>query len=270
MPRLYLQTGSFITGAFCSIHQQNHKQTKPMKMHQKMRGGFTLVELLVVIVIIAALAGLTAPMVMRSRKKADATEAINNAKNIGLAMLEFETEYSSYPDDDTAQAVVDAVGGTVVSGTDANDYFRQLIKAGIAQSEKMFYAKIPDVTKPDENTQGDEALSAGEVGFGYMMEAAGDGFSASGNPSRPLCMTPLNGTQTDGTFATPPFDGKAIVLRMDNSVSSIPIVRAAEGDLDGTINLSGSGTDVKALLDVGDDTVWGDITAPIIVAPTIN
>lgn len=67
-----------------------------MKTNVKTRRGFTLVELLVVIVIIASLAGLTAPMVIRQRKKADQTEATNNARQIGLALLEFENDYGSY------------------------------------------------------------------------------------------------------------------------------------------------------------------------------
>jgi prepilin-type N-terminal cleavage/methylation domain-containing protein len=58
-----------------------------MKQKLKIGRGFTLVELLVVIVIIAALAGLTAPMVIRQRKKADQTEAVNNARQIGIALI---------------------------------------------------------------------------------------------------------------------------------------------------------------------------------------
>ncbi len=69
-----------------------------MKTNQHKRRGFTLVELLVVIVIIASLAGLTAPMVIRQRKKADQTQAISNARQIGLALFEFESEFGSYPD----------------------------------------------------------------------------------------------------------------------------------------------------------------------------
>src|SRR6478609_2497214 len=102
-------------------------KTKYTSMHR----GFTLVELLVVIVIIAALAGLTAPMVIRQRKKADQTEAVSNARQIGLAMLDFENEYASYPDSSTATAVATATGSNLpLSGSTANDYFRQLIAGG--------------------------------------------------------------------------------------------------------------------------------------------
>ena len=64
-------------------------------------------ELLVVIVIIAALAGLTAPMVIRQRKKADQTEAVSNARQIGFALFEFETAYGSFPDATTGPTVIE-------------------------------------------------------------------------------------------------------------------------------------------------------------------
>src|SRR6478735_4403542 len=117
--------------------------------YTSMRRGFTLVELLVVIVIIAALAGLTAPMVIRQRKKADQTEAVSNARQIGMALFEFETEYGSFPDAATATAVATATETPAVSGTTSNDRFRQLIRAGITENEAMFFAKTGFSKKPD-------------------------------------------------------------------------------------------------------------------------
>ena len=93
-----------------------------MKTNNRKLRGFTLVELLVVIVIIAALAGLSAPMILRQRKAADRTEAINNAKQIGLALLEFDQEFGGFPDDDTAESVADATGSSLnLSGGKSND-----------------------------------------------------------------------------------------------------------------------------------------------------
>jgi prepilin-type N-terminal cleavage/methylation domain-containing protein len=233
-----------------------------MKTNHKMRRGFTLVELLVVIVIIAALAGLTAPMVIRQRKKADQTEAVSNARQVGLAMFEFENEYSSYPDSNTATAVIDATGSTLtVAGATSNDYFRQLIAANITQSEKMFYAKIPNVKKPDEDISSGKALDNGEVGFAYLLNGVA-GFSAAGNPSRPLAVTPLLDNRTSGEFDSGPFDGKAIVLKMDNSVTSISIRTS-----DNTILLGGPGT---GLLASGEKTVWGTSAQPTIAAPKLR
>lgn len=227
-----------------------------------MRRGFTLVELLVVIVIIAALAGLTAPMVIRQRKKADQTEAVSNARQVGLALFEFENEYGSYPDATTATAVVDATGSQLtLAGTTSNDYFRQLLAGNFTQSEKMFYAKIPNAKKPDDNIKTTDALAQGEVGFAYMLNGT-NGFNAAGNPGRPLAVSPLFNNQTTGEFDPAPFDSKAIVLRMDNSVTSINI------KLDKKINLGGTNSD---LLTKGPDTVWGEMTStPTIAAPDMK
>lgn len=217
-----------------------------MKTNHKTRRGFTLVELLVVIVIIAALAGLTAPMVIRQRKKADQTEAVNNARQIGLALFEFETEYGTFPDDATATAVKDATDTTLVSGTNSNDRFRQLIRAGIAQSETMFYAKTAFTKKPDGILDTDtKALEAGECGFGILMDTT-RGLSAAGNPSRPIAGAPFK-IAMDGTFDSDFYDGKAVILKLDNSVTSLPIVKTS-----GNVKING-----KTMTETGADTVWG-------------
>lgn len=223
--------------------------------------GFTLVELLVVIVIIASLAGLTAPMVIRQRKKADQTEATSNARQIGLAMFEFETEYARFPDSTSGAEVTANTETTLtLNGTKSNDYFRQLMGAGYTQSEVMFYAKVPKAKKPDGNITGTAALAIGEVGFGYILQGTA-GLSTAGNPARPYVVTPLLGTSGD-LFDKDPFDGKAVVLRIDNSATSLQIIPSSK-----KVNLS-PGND---LLKTGDTTVWGTPSggAPTIAFPNL-
>ena len=235
-----------------------------MKMNKRMSGGFTLVELLVVIVIIAALAGLTAPMVIRQRKKADQTEATNNARQIGLALFEFETAYNSFPDQNTIKDVTDNTGTQLTLGTSSsNDFFRQLIAAEISSSEAMFYAKAAYSKKPDNifNTA-EKALANGEVGFGYIMNNT-TAFSTAGNPARPIVCAPLysadgSSISADGQFDLDFYDLKAVVLRIDNSVTSLPLLRTTR-----LAQLGGG----KNLLATGQDTVWGDGVTPKIIAP---
>lgn len=234
-----------------------------MKMNKRMSGGFTLVELLVVIVIIAALAGLTAPMVIRQRKKADQTEAVNNARQIGFALFEFETAYNSFPDQSTVTPVTENTGTQLTLGTStSNDFFRQLMAAEISSSEAMFYAKAAYSKKPDNVFNADKALEKGEVGFGYIMNN-NVAFSTAGNPARPIVCAPLfsaDGTsiQTDGQFDLDYYDLKAVVLRIDNSVTSLPLLRTTK-----LAQLGGG----KNLLQTGLDSVWGEGVTPKIIAP---
>jgi prepilin-type N-terminal cleavage/methylation domain-containing protein len=229
-----------------------------MKTNHKMRRGFTLVELLVVIVIIAALAGLTAPMVIRQRKKADQTEAVNNARQIGLALFEFETEYGSFPDNDTAATVATNTETTAIGGSLANDRFKQLIRANIAQSETMFYSKTSYTKKPDGVFNTDEkALAKGEVGFGLMENTGGKGLSNAGNPSRPVVMTPFSVGLASEQFDFDIYDGKAVILKLDNSVTSVPIIKTS-----GQVKING-----KSLTATGEDTVWGTSVTPTLIYP---
>lgn len=66
--------------------------------------GFTLVELLVVIVIVATLATLTMMITGNIRKSANKTITIGNMRQIGVAMLAYNTEHGHYPDQNSSAA----------------------------------------------------------------------------------------------------------------------------------------------------------------------
>lgn len=201
--------------------------------------------------ILIVLLGLTAPMTIRSRKKTDQTEAVSNARQIGLALYEFENEYGAYPNAGTGIAVQKATGTTLHFGAKtSNDFFRQLIGGNFTQSEKMFYApKTPGVRRPDEDITGVEALKKGECGFAYFL-----GAKSTDNPRRPLAAAPMiPGTDR---FDPKAYEGKAVVLRMDNSVTSFNI------DQDGHIQIDG-----KLFMDP-TNPIW-DGHPPLIVWPEL-
>ena len=170
---------------------------------------------------------------------------------MGLALVEFESEYGDFPNASTVVDVQKATGTTLILGTKtSNDFFRQLIGANVTKSERMFYApKIPGVRKPDDNITGVEALKKGECGFAYFL-----GAKLIDNPKRPLAAAPMiPGTDR---FDPKAYEGKAVVLRMDNSVTSFKI------DKDGHIQIEG-----KLFMDP-TNSIWNG-HPPMIVWPDL-
>lgn len=63
----------------------------------KSRSGFTLVELLVVIAIIGILVSMILPAVQIAREAARRTQCLSNLKNVGIALLSFESRNKALP-----------------------------------------------------------------------------------------------------------------------------------------------------------------------------
>lgn len=233
-----------------------------MKTNPKSKRGFTLVELLVVIVIIAALAGLAVPQLIRMKKKADLADTINNARQIGLSLAQFDADIGGYPDNSTIDAIKTMTGDnalTGLSGDDSNAYFKQLIKAGVTDSEQPFFAKTSySKSKPDDITSPDSSmLEGGEVGFGYIMKDSTTSLSIVSG--RPICVSPLQEGSSEGKFEIDPYDSKGVVLFTDSSVRQLTIRKS-----DDELMLSGG----KTLLDAETPSIWDSLgSVPVIKPP---
>src|SRR5438270_155223 len=73
------------------------------KLNQR-RGGFTLVEIMIVVAIIALLAAIAVPGFLRARKRSQASKIINDLRLIDAAVDQYAIETAKKSDDPVAVA----------------------------------------------------------------------------------------------------------------------------------------------------------------------
>ena len=80
---------------------------KTRRRRSSLRRAFTLVELLVVISVIAVLAGLLLPILSRGKQKAQGTYCLNNGKQLMIAMTLYTSDYHDFfpPNPDDANSI---------------------------------------------------------------------------------------------------------------------------------------------------------------------
>ena len=159
----------------------------------------------------------------RQRGPHDLGRAVSNARQLGLALFEFDTEYGKFPDSSTVTAVRRNTGSTLtLPDHTSNDLFAQLIASGIVTTEHMFYAKAKFMRRPDDVITTDATVLAhGECAFAYIS-----GLSTADDPSAPLAFGPvIPGTSTLDRKSC---EGRAVVLKIDNSAANYPINSAGK------------------------------------------
>ena len=188
--------------------------------------GFTLVELLVVISIIAILVSISTPALTRALKRAKMTKVLNNARQIKLALDQFAIDNDGqYPNENTAEFY------GIDSPTDAESSFQQLIEAGLLDDESIFYVK----ENPNCNSappDGDGIIEKGENGFGYVS-----GLSNTSDAKLPIIFD-ATGKGEDQTvrFAMNTWNRKAIIVRIDGSVKP-EILSGKKGSKTGEVKI---------------------------------
>lgn len=117
------------------------------------RRRFRFGHLILILVLLAGLIGAALPWIRKQQQASLQTRALDNLRQLGTALFEFDSEYGTFPDDNTAEDVKENTGTVLIlSGPYSNDYFRQIIAEDLAR-ERAFWCKTSfSPKKPDDIT----------------------------------------------------------------------------------------------------------------------
>ena len=120
-----------------------------LRSRQSNEEGFTLIELLIVMSVMLILMTLAVPQLLKLRKQANETSAVQSVRTIGQAELQYN---SAYPANGFSCSLA-ALGGDPKSGA-PNAQAAQLLDPGLAAGQKAGYTfAITNCTKVTVNNQ---------------------------------------------------------------------------------------------------------------------
>jgi len=212
-----------------------------MQHKKSIRRGFTLVELLVVILILATLAGFSSFTILKQVRKKERITAINNGREVMRMMWDFNAAMGSYPDVATAERLekdgyLEGREGdfpNITSPVTSNDYLRQLFVFKRDTPEKSFFFEMQNdeglaTRKPDENKVGGQALAKGENGFAYLLQITENGdevaLRQTSAPNWPVLVAPLGSKNGEFKFNYKSFDGGAMAVLNDTSAQEYNVI----------------------------------------------
>lgn len=151
----------------------------------------------ILILPIAILAGLAAPVILKQRHAADRVEMTNNAKMLYLAMFDFDADYGSFPSDKLAQEEADFAG---LTGSSVLEQLKE-------HNPRIDVERLLSVRRKP-------------AGKWYYFP----GLKSSDDPGKPL-------------LVSPPVADKIVVLRVDGTASPESDASLSSMDLSSAIEI---------------------------------
>lgn len=225
-------------------------------MAKSQRSLFPILFIGVLLLIVALLA---IPKFRKMEEETNRANAFTNAKQLAIALTEFDSLYGGFPSEETKQLLIDE-GEKIQNGDTANTYLSQLLISQALDSEKVFYVpRLPGTKEGDDVFDSPStALAQGENGWGYVRVKEAKLTKGPRSRSEPVLVAPLVTGGPKPKFDPHVYKGSGIVLHLDSTVTIYRI--DSQGDL---IHPK---TSTNIFLN-GEDTIWGSSDTPDVKAP---
>ena len=163
------------------------------------RKGFTLVELMVVVAIIAILAAISLPMYTRFKQKAQASKPIKVCMGLTQALQTWYNDEGTFAN--VALGAADATGASFITGTDSQGNAGIEIGTGIPAIDDVTWAVVPaanlvvitftssSTSCPDPECSGQYCLLCSDQGCVTEVEMGTVelGLNKQQDPNSPAC-----------------------------------------------------------------------------------